>query len=174
MDKQTIPRHKEKYPALNFKRQVKLRRDYFEGIEEYVDQLSDKEKEWLNSFLEETVVTNFNHKGKKLYKSKKSKREFYNANNARNRCTFTKAKAMGMLDSLEGTNAVEATLSYKDYYSSASDVEDMFIEAVSLKRSGVIEEQNLEADSNEEANAEMLRYLLETGQIKESSLAKKK
>ena len=126
VDKQVIPRHKEKFAALNFKRQVKTRLDQLDI--DYVDQLSDKEKAWLNSFLEETVITNFQHKGKKHYKTKKSKREFYNSNNARNRCMFTKAKAMGTLIFNNNPASFSALLEQADGDAADNRLEDAFIE----------------------------------------------
>jgi hypothetical protein len=171
---QVTPRDKEKYPALNFKRQVKLRRDYFEGIEEYVDQLSDKEKDWLNRFLEETVVTNFQHKGPLIYKTKKARREFYNANNARNRCTFTKAAAMGTLTSYETIAALEHLIDNKDGLNTPNDIEDAMIASIELKRSGVLEDQLKEADENLTAHAEMIRWLLENGELEDTKLTKNK
>lgn len=135
VEKQRVPRHKEKYPALNFKRQVKTRLDQLET--DYLDKLSPKEKEWLNSFLEETVITNFKHKGKKLYKSKKSQREHYSSNNARNRCMFTKAKAMNTLVNVANPQALAALLDNEQATNNGlNDVEDAMLTAITIKRSG--------------------------------------
>lgn len=132
VDKQNVPRHREKYAALNFKRQVKTRLDALET--DYVDKLSDADKAWLNAFLEETVITNFQHKGKKFYKTKQSKREFYSSNNARNRCMFTKAKAMGTIVNTESDRALSNMLDRE--YSEAlqpGDYENAIIEAITIK-----------------------------------------
>lgn len=139
IDKQVTPRNKEKYPALNFKRQVKTRADYLET--DYVSQLNDEEKAWLNSFLEETVITNFQHKGKKLYKTKKGQREHYGSNNARNRCMFTKAKAMNMIVNTSNPQALAAILD-KDNMDSVgyNEVEEALITAITLKRKGNLED----------------------------------
>jgi len=75
-----------------------------------LDKLGPKEKEFLNSFLSETVITNFEHKGKKLYKSKKKKREMYSENNARNRCMLSKAKATGLLLKTTDASALAAAI----------------------------------------------------------------
>lgn len=58
-------------------------------------------KEWLNSFVEEYVNANFNHKGIKIIKKTEGKRERYRANNYRNNDLYTKEKAQGMLNYLE-------------------------------------------------------------------------
>jgi hypothetical protein len=137
-DKQVIPRHREKYAALNFKRQVKTRLDQLET--DYIDKLSDKDKAWLNAFLEETVITNFQHKGKKFYKSKKAKRELWGTNNARNRCMFTKAKAMNAIVNTENPQALASILD-SEYMSTMhpGEYEDAVLEAIMIKR-------NLEED----------------------------
>lgn len=81
---------------------------------------------------------------------------------------------MGVLDNLENIGAIEAAIHRQEPFNTPDDVEDMFIEAIALKRSGVIENELKEAEANEEASAEYIRYLLETGQIKDTQLTKKK
>lgn len=49
----------------------------------------------MNSFFEETLNARFNHNGKKLYKSKKAKREMYRDNNSRQRDVTSLGKARG-------------------------------------------------------------------------------
>lgn len=138
IDKQKVPRNQEKYPALNFKRQVKTRLDQLET--DYVSLLNEEEKAWLNSFLEETVITNFQHKGKKLYKSKKSKREHYSSNNARNRCMFTKAKAMNTLVNVTNPQALAALVDNDQNQSNVNEEEAAMITAIMIKRNGSTED----------------------------------
>jgi hypothetical protein len=76
-------RNSAKYPGLEKSLCRRVVREYMD--QDYIDKLSPKEKEWLSSFNEEWLSANFNHKGKKLHKSKAKKREIYNRNNARNR-----------------------------------------------------------------------------------------
>lgn len=92
-------RNSDKYPALKPELNLKTRSDLIDY--DYIDKLSDKEKEWLNSFTEEYTCANFNHKGKKLHKTKALKKDCYNRNNQRNRCILTKSKASGKLESIE-------------------------------------------------------------------------
>lgn len=84
-------RRKEKYPAL--KPQLNLKTRYELIDYDYVDQLTDKEKDWLNKFTEEYTNANFNHKGPKIQKKKKHEKESYDRNNSRNRCILTRVKA---------------------------------------------------------------------------------
>ena len=130
IEKQVTPRNKERYPALNFKRQVKTRLDQLDI--DYLDQLSASEKEFLNRFLEETVIANFKHKGEKIYEDP---REFYGANNARNRCQYTKAKAMGMLISTPNPTALSSLVDNADNTGTADSVEDAMIAMIDYKKS---------------------------------------
>lgn len=99
-----------KYPALDPTFNLKSR---FEVIDyDYLDELSEKEKAWLNNFTEEYTNANFKHKGKRVHKNDTvvktvkttgrkrkidlAKQEAEHRNNARNRCVLTKAKASGM------------------------------------------------------------------------------
>jgi hypothetical protein len=124
-----MPRSQEKYPALNPKRAVKNRQEQLEVP--YLDQLNEKEKAFLNAFLEETVITNFDHKGKKLYKDRKP---FYGDNNARNRCMYTKAKAMQALHRVNTSEELSNLLDHD--IGTADQCEDALIMAIELKRSG--------------------------------------
>lgn len=128
LEKQKIPRNKEKYPALNFKRQVKTRQDQLDI--DYLDQLSHEEKEFLNRFLEETVIANFEHKGEQIYDDP---RPFWNANNERNRCQYTKAKAMGMLISTPNPGAMSGLIDTVENTGTADNVEDAMLSYIDIK-----------------------------------------
>jgi hypothetical protein len=93
---------------------------------DYVDQLSDKEKRWLNSFLEESLGARLNHPFKKIHKSKKDRKQIFSANNARNRdiaSLYTKiSNEPGIFIDSDERNSVEDSLidfidSKKDYSS---------------------------------------------------------
>lgn len=84
-------RDMQKYPAL--KRNFNLKTRYDEIDFDYVEKLSEEDKAWLNSFAEEYIGANLNHKGEKLHKTKKLKKDVYDRNNARNRCVLTRSKA---------------------------------------------------------------------------------
>lgn len=88
-------RSKINNPGLKPNYNSKIRQEYLDY--DYLDKLSPEDLKWLNSFSEEYLGTNFNHPGKKLFKSKAKKRELYNQNNARNRCLFSQTRAKGGL-----------------------------------------------------------------------------
>lgn len=90
-------RARTKYAGLKTHLNLKTRADQLDM--DYISKLNDKEKAWLNAFIEEEVNSKFDHTGKKFNKTKKAKRKIYSANNARNRCIFTRAKATHTLDS---------------------------------------------------------------------------
>lgn len=127
---QKIPRDKEKYPALNPKRAVGNRRELLEI--DYLDQLSEKDKDWLNRFNEEFVIANYQHKGKKIDKSKKARKASYDRNNARNRCTYTKAKVTGLLNNTPTEEYLTAAIDNK-HRKTVSNMEDVLIETIDMK-----------------------------------------
>lgn len=93
MAKKQNRRAKEKYPAL--KQNLNLKTRYELVDYDYIDQLSDKEKDWLNRFTEEYTHAKFDHDGSRIQRKKKHEIESYNRNNSRNRDILTRAKAMG-------------------------------------------------------------------------------
>lgn len=66
---------------------------------DYLDKLTDKEKEYLSQFAQEYYSADF--RGDKPIHKKKHKKKIYNSNNARNRDTLSLVQAFGMLDQLE-------------------------------------------------------------------------
>jgi len=86
-------RARSKFPAL--RPELNLRSRYESIDYDYIDQLSEKDKEWLNTFTEEYTNANFNHGKSTLHKTKKLKKDCYNRNNSRNRDILTRAKAAG-------------------------------------------------------------------------------
>ena len=56
---------------------------------DYIDKLSEKEKVFLNDFIEEYYLANFQQPGKKLHKTKEAKRKIYYENNVSNRCVMS-------------------------------------------------------------------------------------
>lgn len=97
-------RSQQKYPALDPQYNLKTRADLID--QDYVDKLSESDKDWLNRFNEEYVNANFKHSGKKIHKTDTLRRDCYNRNNHRNRDILTRAKASGAavyLEDLKGT-----------------------------------------------------------------------
>ena len=108
MAKKQNRRSKEQYPAL--KQNLNLKTRYELVDYDYIDQLSEKEKDWLNRFTEEYTHAKYDHEGPKIQKKKKYELESYDRNNARNRCILTLAKAMGKAHGLEVLKFAEGTL----------------------------------------------------------------
>lgn len=96
--KAKLHRDKEKNVTFNLKRMVANRREQLQV--DYINKLSDKEKDWLNRFNEEYVLANFKHPGKIIDGSKKAKKKSYDANNARNRCVYTMSKVSNKLQTI--------------------------------------------------------------------------
>lgn len=106
-------RSRFKYPALEKSANLHSRQDEISDVKSYFDKLPEgmqkvtlsdgtekvmNVKEWMNNFVEEEVNADFRHPGQKINKTKKDKKRIYNKNNARNRCTYTKAKMTNKLD----------------------------------------------------------------------------
>lgn len=96
-------RKNEKFPALNPSLNLKTRCEEIEDLASYAHLLTDEDKAWLNSYAEEEICANFNHKGPKLNDKEDAatRSRIYNRNNQRNRCIFTQEKAQGCLESIE-------------------------------------------------------------------------
>lgn len=105
--KKSSRRIKEKYPALNPAFNLRSRQEEVEDMASYKDQLTDKEKDWLNRFSEEYVSANLSHKGKKLHRKVHHKKAIYKKNNARNQCVLTRTKASNELKYLEDLKTEE-------------------------------------------------------------------
>jgi hypothetical protein len=112
MGKKQNRRTREKYPALVPHLNLRSR---FELIDyDYIDQLSEKDKEWLNRFTEEYTNASFKHKGAKIHKKKKDELESYQRNNQRNNDILTRAKAAGKIYGLDVVKFTAEQLSPED------------------------------------------------------------
>lgn len=69
---------------------VKNRNDYADY--DYIHKLDEKSLNFLKAFNREFVNADFQHKYKKLFKSKRAKKVCNDANNSRNRCLYNKLK----------------------------------------------------------------------------------
>jgi len=95
MGKKRTKRSKEKFPALKPHLNLKTRYELIDY--DYIEQLSEEEKAWLNKFTEEYINASLDRKNlkKNLHKTKKLKKDCDDRNNSRNRCILTRAKAQG-------------------------------------------------------------------------------
>lgn len=113
--KKSTRRSRAKNPALNPALNLKSRQENIEDVNEYVNQLNDEEKDWLNRFMEEYNCADLNHKGKKLHKKDYQKKAINKANNARNRCILSRAKASNEIKYLDDLKKEERlTDSFED------------------------------------------------------------
>jgi len=101
-------RSNTKYPALDPALNLKTRTDLLDY--DYVDQLSEKDKEWLNRFTEEYTHARFDHRGKKIQKSKEHIKDAYDRNNSRNRDILTRVRASGKLKDMENVKSQDMNI----------------------------------------------------------------
>ena len=88
-------RSSRKYPGLATETTLPIRTDILDY--DYIDKLSDKEKEWLNRFSEEWIHANLNHSGKKFHKKREDRKIINDRNNARNRDIYSRTKIRKLL-----------------------------------------------------------------------------
>lgn len=139
-------RSKTQFPGLDPSVNSRKRWEYMD--QDYIDQLTDKEKEWLSNFNEEFIGANLKHKGKIFHKSKKDRKACYDRNNARNRDLYSLNRTGALIapnkwigstgfkgqlegfqkENISGTNLTEDNmideLDKKDEKSSISDPSD--------------------------------------------------
>lgn len=121
--KKLVKRDSIKYPALDPLYNLKTRIEVIDDLFSYAQDLSEKDKDYLNRFSEEFNNANFKHEGKRIhpkkikeveYKIKKNnrkrrdkksvdkfKKDAEDRNNSRNRCLYTKNKAFGAIDYIQ-------------------------------------------------------------------------
>jgi len=102
-------RTKQKYPAINPEVNLKTRYEEIMDVASYFHTLPEDAKKFMHSFVEEYVNAKFDHKGKKIHKTKEQRRAIYNRNNARNRDILTKAKASGKCVELDAPKQKKIT-----------------------------------------------------------------
>jgi hypothetical protein len=94
-----------KYPALNPRVNLKSRVENILDVLSYADQLSPKELEWMNKFMEEYNGASFNKDNdKNLMKTTEEKRKVYNDNNSRNRDVYGRLEMNNDLVFIEDLN----------------------------------------------------------------------
>lgn len=96
LKKKTPARSRKKFPALIAKYTTKVRREFLDM--DYIESLTEAEKEWLNKFTEEYLNASFKNTSKDIHKSKKAKRQLYNKNNAVNRDIYGVGKVNKLLN----------------------------------------------------------------------------
>lgn len=100
-------RSKVKHPNLKKNYILRNRKEYTDY--DYVDTLSEQDKAYLDKFSGEFYGASFKRDKKSgkykgnLHKTKSQKKECYDANNARNRCDYSRAKTFEMLRPIENT-----------------------------------------------------------------------
>jgi|688.fasta_scaffold448741_1 hypothetical protein len=100
---------------------------------DYVSKLSDKEKEWLTSFVREEVLADFAHSGKKLNKTKKAKREIYNKNNASNRCIYSLGGIKTERVGDKKLESQEVAAKWRKFEATKDEIEDAMIELIDFR-----------------------------------------
>lgn len=103
-------RNNTKNPALKPEFNLKTRSDLIDY--DYLDQLSAKDKAWLNKFTEEYTNDKIDRKHLKrnLHNTNTLKKDCDDRNNSRNRDILTRVKATGRLKAIESINEKDITV----------------------------------------------------------------
>jgi hypothetical protein len=128
-------RDKIRNVGLDGRKFSKIKQEYHDI--DYVDKLSDEEKEWLSRFMEEDLGARFNHPGKKVYRKKADRIASFRRNNARQRDMYSLAKATGLINDGEPGEAIEEL--QRQHYD-AQDIENRLIDAIDAKKESSSEE----------------------------------
>lgn len=97
---------------------------------DYVGLLDEKSKAWLDKFTEEEYRAYFNNDKKKHINKKKNRKKIYDANNARNRCMYSRAKGEKKLDYAPNDSLASAI----DINNNLTNPEDAIIEVIDKKK----------------------------------------
>lgn len=119
--KKKTKRSQTKYPGLNPALNKGSIRDFLDF--DYLDQLSPKDKEFLNKFATESYSADFRG-DKPLYTGKKKRRQIYRENNSRNN---------DMTSYLGNYRRLESFEDLKDYDLKTRNQEDSWIELIDIK-----------------------------------------
>lgn len=119
-------RQRVKYPGLDTNYALKIRRDAIDY--DYVDKLSEEEKQWLNNFTEEFIGGSFN-KNKKQIHPDELKKDCYGRNNSRNRCVYSRAQARNNVKDVSNKKSDES-----EFIKMADNYEDFLIGYIDYKK----------------------------------------
>jgi hypothetical protein len=125
-------RSKSKYGALDPKFAPKVRKEYLDF--DYLDQLSEEEKTWLNKFVDEELHASFKNDKRDLNKTKDDKKRAYSNNNSRNRDLYSIAKVSNLVTKLEDLAENEIT----DIDQTRSDIKTNHSENYNLEEDAMI------------------------------------
>lgn len=117
-----------KYPGLEGRFFSRVKQEYHDI--DYAHKLNEKEKAWMNSFMEEDLGANFDHPGKKIYKNSNPKRKAsYRRNNYRNLDMYGQAKVQGKVVDTKVEDALD------------EQFETDLIESINRRQEAAIEEK---------------------------------
>jgi hypothetical protein len=136
MNRRKKRRDKVKYPGLNKQYTTRIRQEYLDM--DYIDQLSEDDKKWLNRFFEEELNSQFKNDGTDLNKTKEERKKIYDRNNAQNRDLYGSLKnkdnkfknnKLVNIDSIAGELEIELS---EELHPKA--IEDAYIEFLDYKQ----------------------------------------
>jgi hypothetical protein len=119
-----LPRNKVKHPGLKKQYNSRIKQEYLDC--DYVNQLSEEEKDFLSDFNEEYYGANLDYKdleNNRFHKTQADKKACTDRNNARNRCLYGNVKASG--------RTVDVVVETKE--EASANIEDALIDYIDSK-----------------------------------------
>jgi hypothetical protein len=83
-------RDQTQYPNLDRRLYSRAKQEYLD--QDYLNDLNDEEKAWLDQFLGEYLNASFENDETDLHQDDEQKKDVYSQNNARNRCLYGQLK----------------------------------------------------------------------------------
>lgn len=98
---------------------------------DYVKQLSEKERVWLDQFVHEYHLASFK-KGKRAIHKKAQRREIYGRNNASNRCITSLQGSKTQKLAKGAAQIIDSMHDTRDYYTIKDQIEDSVVTLIDL------------------------------------------
>lgn len=124
--KPKVDRKTVKFPGLKHSVNSKTRQHLIDH--DYIDKLNDEEKAWLSKFNEEYISGTFEkdendeYTDNNFHKTFEERKSCWDRNNARNRCQYTRAQAIG---NVSDDSADETPV---------GNIEDVLIEVIDYRK----------------------------------------
>lgn len=129
-------RQQAKYPGLKKELYSKVKQQYFDI--DYINTLSEEEKQWLNDFLNEYYGANLNESKERMHNTPTLRKDVFDRNNARNRDIYNVAITGGRLDHLD-----DALLIKLQEFESDDEFEERLIDLIDEEGNYLSQQSNL-------------------------------
>jgi hypothetical protein len=130
-------RNKVKYPGFSKKYTTRIRQEYLDI--DYVDQLNEAERAWMNKFIEEELNTQFQNDGTDFNQTKQERKKIYDRNNKQNSDLYgnlkNKGNKFGSKKLLNYDNVIEHVEDeFQRWHPDPKHIENSYIDFIEIKQ----------------------------------------